>query len=188
MFRLLPFILLVVLLVALRNKVYNGNVYINGYSVHVSHTDNVTGVIKVLRNLRERSERLVQLLVEEHPNNVGVQRLLNNWNGQIHELEHSYINKGVFGYNVNKGDSIHVCVHSTNKPNNANETFFVVMHEMAHIMTEKYNHDQDFVDSFRLLISVAAKHGLYTNIDYGKTPRAFCNGHIQENPTFSKKK
>ena len=58
------------------------------------------------------------------------------------------------------------------------------MHEMAHIMTELYEHNDEFWDSFRLLIRVASDNGLYVNVDYNQTPTAFCGDFIDHNPTF----
>lgn len=183
---LLALFLFVVLLIY-RNVYYDGNVYVHGYSVHVSHAHDPTKTVKVLSDLRTRALRLVDVLREKYPNDERVKRL-SRWNGIIHETEHTA--NGVFGYNVNKGaGGVSVCVHNRmGEPNRFNDLFFVVMHEMSHIMTEAYEHDHKFWNSFRLLIKEATKNGLFVNVDYKKHPSRFCDGYLMDNPTFVNKK
>lgn len=181
---ILPLILFVVLLLY-RNVFYDGNVFVRDYSVHVSHAHDPAKTVKVLRDLRTRAIRLVDVLRNEYPNDKRVKRLT-RWNGIIHETEHQ---DGVFGYNVNKGTGVSVCVHNRKgEPNRFNDLFFVVMHEMSHIMTKAYDHDDTFWNSFRLLIEEATKNGLFVNVDYKKHPSRFCDGYLTDNPTFVHKK
>lgn len=190
MIRLLLLFVVLMVLIYVRNVPYDGNVFVHGnYSVHVSHEHESTSVVKVLRDLRHRANRLVSVVCTEHPDDPRVIRLKARWNGVIHEIEHEHMKKGVFGYNVNKGRGIAVCVHdSRGTPNRFNDMFFVVMHEMSHAMTDTYDHDKSFWDAFEWLVSIATKHKLFVNTDYGKHPSAFCDGFIDENPTFSSKK
>jgi len=174
-------IVCMIFIVSCRNRYYSGNVLIDGnYFVSKSHTpsENET-IIQLLKELRKRATRLVELVKEEHPSN----RIVRSWNGHIHELGHEYIKEGIFAYNVNKGESISVCMHDTQKKlNNINDLFFVTMHEMAHIMTEAFEHNEEFWNSFRLLIQIATKHKLYEHMDYDKNPSSFCGDYIDHNP------
>lgn len=182
---LLPLILV---LLFYRNVFYDGNVYIHDYSIHVSHAHDPAKTVKVLRDLRTRAFRLVDVLRNKYPNDERVKRLT-RWNGMIHETEHKHTANGVFGYNVNKGNGVSVCVHNgKGEPNRFNDLFFVVMHEMSHIMTEAYEHDNTFWNAFRLLIDEATNNGLFVNVDYKKHPSRFCDGYLTDNPTFVHKK
>jgi hypothetical protein len=189
MIRLLLALILFVVLLLHRNVYYDGNVYVRGnYSVHVSHAHDSTKTVRVLRDLRKRAIRLVDVLRKKYPNDERVKRL-SRWNGIIHETEHKHTTNGVFGYNVNKGTGVSVCVHnSRGESNRSNDLFFVVMHEMSHIMTEAYEHDDAFWYSFRWLITEATTNGLFVNVDYKKHPSRFCDGHLMDNPTFVHKK
>jgi len=163
-----------------RRVTYLGNFVIEkGLSVDVSHPIDGT-TAHTLYQLRTRANRLVQALDTEFPNDVYVLRLKQRFTGSIHELEHGRV--GVFGYNRNKGD-ISVCLHDKqNKSNRFNDIFFVLMHEMSHMMTNTFEHDQTFEQQFTRMIRIAVKYGLYEYVDYGKTPSAFCNGYIQQTP------
>ena len=190
MIRLLFPSFVLLLLMFFRNALfYDDNVFVRGYSVHVSHEHDPASTVKALRDLRRRANRLVRVMCDEHPDDPRVARLKARWNGVIHELEHKHMNKGVFGYNMNKGRGIAVCLHDSNtKPNTPNDMFFVVMHEMSHIMTDAYEHDTEFWDSFEWLIKVATNHKMFVNTDYKKNPSAFCDGFLSDNPTFDRKK
>lgn len=165
-----------------RRVTYFGNVMIDQHSaVDLSHNHKDNEMVRSLQVLRERAERLVTYAHQRFPDDVRVHRLT-RWNGRIDELEHVHLEKGIFGYNRNKGESISVCLHNKhNQPNPMNEMFYVVMHEMSHIMTEKYEHDTAFWGAFRLLLRVAIDHGLYQYVDYGENPVAFCDGYIKKN-------
>lgn len=186
------FIYVCILLVFIycRNVFYNGNTLYNGFYMNHKHEPAEKEMIaRTIVEIRQKADTLVNIVRAEHPKNERVNRLVHSWNGIIHEMEHSLIQKRVFAYNVNKGDSIAVCMHGTNNQmNTPNELFFVVMHEMAHIMTERYEHNDEFWDSYRMLIRTASSHGIFENIDYNKTPHAFCGDYIDHNPTFSLKK
>lgn len=174
-----------------RRVTYLGNVVINSpqqMSVDLSHNHKDSQTIQTLDTLRMRAQRLVDLMYHEYPNDERVTRL-HRWNGRIDEMEHIHLDKGVFGYNRNKGESISICVHDKkNRYNSMNEMFFVVMHEMSHIMCANYEHDNEFWHSFKDLIQVAMDHGLYEYVDYNVDPVAFCDGYIHKTPLTIEKK
>lgn len=172
-------VLLFVVWMKYRRVTYFGNIVMDsGISVDISHRNDDT--VHTLYRLRERAIRLIDALESEYPKDEYVRKLKKRFTGSIHELEHGHIN--VFGYNRNKGD-ISVCLHNKqNVPNQFNDMFFVIMHEMSHLMTDTYEHDQTFQEQFKRMIQVATKHGIYTSVDYKKKPSSFCDGYIQHNP------
>lgn len=177
MMLLLLFVLLFVVWIKYRRVTYFGNIIMDsGISVDISHkTDNT---VDTLYRLRERAIRLIDALDSEHPNDAYIRKLKRRFTGSIHELEHNHVN--VFGYNRNKGD-ISVCLHNKqNVPNKFNDIFFVLMHEMSHLMTDTYEHDQTFHEQFARMVQVAVKHGLYEYVDYQKNPSLYCDGYIQQ--------
>lgn len=165
-----------------RRITYLGHVMIDPHSaVDLSHNHKDDETVRSLQVLRERAGRLVTYTRQRFPEDTRVHRLT-RWNGRIDELEHAHLEKGIFGYNRNKGESISVCLHNKqNQMNPMNEMFYVVMHEMSHIMTDQYEHDTVFEDAFRLLLGVAIDHGLYEYVDYGESPVAFCDGYMKKN-------
>jgi hypothetical protein len=134
-----------------------------------------------LRKLKRHTYKLIHVL---DPSDPRTERIKQNWSGKLGEMEHEE-NRRAFAYNLNKGQYIAVCLHDRKgNLNSFNETFFVVMHELAHVATERYAHDRAFWDTFRWLIRSAASAGLYNNIDYTKRPATFCEYRLDENPTF----
>jgi hypothetical protein len=134
-----------------------------------------------LRKLKTHTYKLVSVL---DPTDPRTEKIKHNWSGKLGEMEHEE-NRRAFAYNLNKGRYIAVCLHDQKgNLNSFNETFFVVMHELAHVATERYAHDRDFWDTFRWLIRSAARAGLYNNIDYKERPVTFCEYKLDENPTF----
>ena len=160
----------------------------NGHYVHKSHTLNEKKVHeRTLKKLRKDTQELIERLQQDFPRDPSTKRLtrwFNGWRGEFHEMEHRD-NPRAFGYNVEKGKYIAVCLHDAqNRPNAYNEVFFVLLHELAHIATEDYAHNAHFWATYRRLIRVASNAGLYRNVDYAKSPRRFCHNTLTSNPTF----
>lgn len=165
---------------------YSGNVFVdNKYYINREHSEGERKVVgKIISTLQQRANALVKHVKADYPTNNRTNRLVNRWKDNIiHELEHSI--KDTFAYNINKGGHISVCVHDeNNKLNTINEMFFVIMHEMSHIMTHEYEHNDEFWESFRILIHTATKYKLFRNVNYGEKPTYFCGHHIDHNPMF----
>ena len=65
---------------------------------------------------------------------------------------------------------------------NTNTMFFVLMHELAHIMSRKYAHDKEFWDNFALLIRAAQECNVYNYQDYDTNPSSYCGHRISYTP------
>ena len=63
-----------------------------------------------------------------------------------------------------------------------NTMFFVVMHELAHIMSVKYAHDNEFWNNFKELIQVAIECKQYTYQNYHKHKEVYCGHSIHDTP------
>lgn len=183
---LLKAVVLLLLATLVSTAYYTGNVLVdNKYYMNKQHSAKERVLIKsAIDTLQRRADALVRHATREHPTDTRVRRLTSKWHAHaIHELEHTA--HDVFAYNVNKGDTIAVCMHDHNaKMNKINDMFFVTMHEMAHIMTYDYSHNEEFWESFKLLIKVAVDHKLFRNVNYSKTPAYFCGHYIDRNPIF----
>ena len=159
-----------------------------GHYVHSSHTLHDKQLLETtLKELRKDTHKLIKRLKQDFPNDPITHRLsrwFSDWRGEFHELEHRESARA-YGYNVNKGKYIAVCLHDEQgRPNAYNEVFFVLLHELAHVASDNYGHDVMFWNTFRRLIRVASDAGLYQNIDYAKSPKRFCHNTLDSNPTF----
>ena len=83
-------------------------------------------------------------------------------------------NKGnnELGYNINKGTEIGLCLDGS-----PNEIMHVLIHELAHTVSSKYAHDDEFWNNVHKIENDCQKLGLYIPIN-NKTE--FCGSHIQD--------
>lgn len=128
---------------------------------------------------KDISVLLVKLKQENLHKKPNVSKLFTNWSGFIEELN-EIESKTSFAYNINKGEQIAVCLTNkqTGKLNEYNDVLYVILHELAHVMTQKYDHNKEFWDNFDFLVEFANKHNIYNKIDYSKNPKSFCNSTI----------
>jgi hypothetical protein len=61
-------------------------------------------------------------------------------------------------FNVNKGYEIHICLDGRK----INGAMYVLLHELAHITVEEYDHTEQFWTNFRNLREYASLIGIYT--------------------------
>jgi len=90
-------------------------------------------------------------------------------------------------YSENKGQKIVVCLRDkTRAPEypliEENTVMFVMLHEMAHLMTETIGHTQEFWSNFKRLLHDAVKIGIYTSVNYAQKPTPYCGMQITDNP------
>jgi hypothetical protein len=93
-------------------------------------------------------------------------------------------------YSENKGDKIVICLRDKTSPPDyplidLNTAMFVVLHEMAHLMTaalDGHKHTREFWSNFRRLLEDASKIGVYTPTNYSKSPVHYCGMLITDSP------
>lgn len=90
-------------------------------------------------------------------------------------------------YSENKGQKIVVCLRDKTKPPtypliDQNTIMFVMLHEMAHLMTETIGHTQEFWTNFRRILEDAVKVGVYTPVNYASRPTPYCGMTITDSP------
>jgi hypothetical protein len=81
------------------------------------------------------------------------------------------------GYTINKGEKIGLCLDD-----DENTLFFVVLHELSHVITKEYGHTDKFWKNFEFMIKQAVKLGVYDYKDYNKNPINYCNYKISYTP------
>jgi hypothetical protein len=68
-----------------------------------------------------------------------------------------------------------------------NLIMFVVLHEMTHIMNDRWGHKLQFWAMFKFVLENAIECGIYSPIDYRKNPEKYCGMDITYNPYFDLK-
>lgn len=87
-------------------------------------------------------------------------------------------------YSVNKGEELSICIRDkeTDAFIDDNTVRFVAIHELAHIMSKSTGHTPEFWDNMKYLLEVATSKGIYTPVDYSKTPTHYCGMDITDTP------
>lgn len=90
-------------------------------------------------------------------------------------------------YSENKGQRVVICLRDkTKSPQypliDGNTVMFVVLHEMAHLMTETIGHTQEFWANFKRILGDAVQIGIYTPVNYAQRPTPYCGMTITDSP------
>jgi hypothetical protein len=63
-----------------------------------------------------------------------------------------------------------------------NTVMFVILHEMAHLMTETIGHTQEFWTNFKRILGDAVQIGIYHPVNYAHQPTPYCGMTISDTP------
>jgi len=90
-------------------------------------------------------------------------------------------------YSENKGQKIVVCLRDKTKAPHypiieENTIMFVMLHEMAHLMTETIGHTSEFWANFKRILHDAVKVGIYSPVNYARQPTPYCGMTITDSP------
>lgn len=85
-------------------------------------------------------------------------------------------------YSINKGEKIVMCLRDprTQKIHDDNTLMYVAIHEAAHVACPEVGHTKTFQKHFTRLLKEAIRRGIYTDINYNKTPAPYCGIRIYE--------
>lgn len=135
----------------------------------------------VFDRLARDMDAIVGWCVENaYPNEPDARRLERNWRAvDIHETTHT----DHVAYVVDKNRDFKLCITTTEGGReNENTMRFVVIHEMAHMMSETYGHNDEFHDHFIDLLRVANHLKLYAPEMFSINPMTYCGTTISVSP------
>lgn len=91
-------------------------------------------------------------------------------------------------YSVNKGEQMVVCLRQKEDDSfvDNNTILFVILHELAHIMTRSIGHTEEFWTNFKFLLKEAEQFKLYKREDYNSKSKRYCGMDITDNPLNDK--
>jgi len=157
---------------------YNGSVY----RVRKSNPTTQLNTAKKLDKLREKLQTLVDYCYENNiPTAEDASRMKSRFKHT--QISETATNESSAAYVVNKGQELRVCL----KDENENDTMFVLLHELAHIMSKSYGHNDEFKKNMDILVKEAVKLGMYHPTDYTKTPINYCGVTISSTPCHNNK-
>ena len=179
-------ILLILFLVSILFSFYvNNNRYIikvrnKQFSIKKINDKSDNIAISSLSSLSRKMDKLFNIL-QKYKRKPEVGRLLRSARDiKLEEVNEIYNNK--VAYSINKGEKIGICVRHNNKKVNENLLFFVLLHELAHIMSESYGHTEEFWRNFKYLIKISIQYKLYNYENYNNNPKHMCGTEISSTP------
>jgi hypothetical protein len=164
-------------------------------TVSVRASDGRTYKVQNLPDKQEAANRMASIrgnlikMVEKfkdinYRNDEPYQRLISNFNPDV--LEENDLDASSTSYSENKGERIVVCLRDkTTKPYpliDENTVMFVLIHEMAHLMTYSVGHTPEFWTNMRKLLHDCIQIGIYRPVNYSKNPVHYCGMTITDTP------
>jgi predicted metal-dependent hydrolase len=160
-----------------------------------SRTDGKVCKVQNLPDKQQACERLVEVrqnldkLMQKYRDDTAsaadprVKVLLDRYNPD--NMCENDINADSTSYSENKGDKIVVCLRDKAPPYklvDTNTIMFVVLHEMAHLMTTTIGHTPEFWTNFKRILQDAVSVGVYTPVNYDRSPTSYCGMTISSTP------
>ena len=62
--------------------------------------------------------------------------------------------------------------------------WFVICHELAHVMSVTEGHNDEFIKNFRFLLVESTELGIYTPVDYSVNNINYCGVLVTNNPAL----
>jgi predicted metal-dependent hydrolase len=137
----------------------------------------------LLANIKSKIRILIKHLNNIFPNDIRVLRLNKNYNED--KISEGADNAKYTSYSVNKGEKIVLCLRSKNEQKSLvdlNTMMFVVLHEIAHIITKSVGHTEEFWNNFKWILEESVNIGIYESQDFNNKPVEYCGIEITDNP------
>ena len=159
-----------------------------------SNIDNRKYLVRKEKNSQDASDKLANInmkiiklidhvILQERDN---VQLLKDNYNPDT--LSETIPGSRYTSYSVNKGEKIVICIrHIDKRFIDDNTILFVVIHELAHIMTLSTGHTEEFWDNMKFLLEQAEQINIYYPVDYSQNKTEYCGMMITSSPYDFKK-
>lgn len=134
-----------------------------------------------LATIRTKMDNLVDYMREkELPDKEISERLYKRWKKCI--LRETSNNETAVAYTLNKGDEMRICIRSPEKFEDINTSIFVILHELAHLMSVSFDHTPEFKENFYYIVHLASRLGYYDPQDFTKDPVKYCGIEINTTP------
>jgi hypothetical protein len=98
-------------------------------------------------------------------------------------IKESYPNTNFTSYCVNKGEELVFCIRLTKEGGEIhpiNLLMYVVIHEISHVACPEEGHTPLFNKIFKFLCKSSIELGIYSKIDFYKTPLNYCGMIIND--------
>jgi hypothetical protein len=157
---------------------------LTGKKYHVKNAEGAEAVADRLAFMELRIRDFLKRAESYAPGDHRLANIAKRWNGTLSETP----NNEDVAYSISK-DSISVCVK---RPDGSmepeNTTMFVLIHELAHIGTDRYGHTSEFWSNMRFLLELAEATGSYSYQDFDSQIISYCGRKLAASPLTCVKK
>ena len=178
-------ILLILLIFYIRYHVDNTVIVkFRGYNYRVieDKPENKLKKVKILHKIRTQLQTLVDHLYKNNvPTKADAKRVKERFSRiDINEMPKKDKN---IAYVKNKDEELRICLTDIDGVvENFNDTIFVCLHELSHVMSVKIGHGAEFKKNMDHIVKTAVKIGVYDPTDYSKRPVRYCGRSITSTP------
>lgn len=153
----------------------NTNKYVkakNGDKFSVRESNDSEKKAEILSILDYRIRKIVKCMKD---NNIPNEEISNRTYSKMNNIELREIpkNESGAGYTINKSH-IYLCLSKNDKVNNIDDIMFVLLHEVAHIMSLSFGHGDEFRKNFDFIVKLAVKLNLWNKKDYSEENTNIC--------------
>lgn len=123
---------------------------------------------------------LLASLRAHYPDDPRTERLISRWSAsRLRPLSNS---EKQAAKTIDKRD-VYICLKDERgRLYDDNVAMFVLVHELAHVASDNYGHDETFWKNNKFLLHVAHKCGVYHYEPYERHPVSYCGQSISRNP------
>jgi hypothetical protein len=158
---------------------------VNGETYQVQNLPNKEEAANKMAEIQEKIETLINFYKND-PSAMGdprVKVMVERFNPK--NMMENDMKDDSTSYSENKGEKIVVCLRDKSPGFpfvDLNTVTFVILHEMAHLMTTTIGHTPEFWTNFRRILKDAIQCGIYQEINYAKNPVQYCGMTITDSP------
>ena len=145
----------------------------------------------MLARLHDKIEEYAAAVKKAYPSDERVARMWNRLHGIV--IEEAPDETDSSTYTINKGELMAICLRpkdgngklDTKNFHDENTMWFVVAHELSHVMSISEGHGAEFVENFRFILRTSHELGFYQNpVDYRSNPMTYCGVRVTNNPYY----
>ena len=146
--------------------------------------------IELLSKIHDKMLEYSDVLKSTYPTDERVIRLYEKLHST--KIEEAPFENNTSSYTINKGELMAICLRPHDIENkylsnfhDENTLWFVVSHEMAHIMSLSEGHNSEFVNNFKFILQTSHQLGFYNNpVNYKTNPITYCGVNVTNNPFY----
>lgn len=184
------FFLIIISLIVINKFNQNKNIIlvksnIDNRKYLVRKEKNAQAAADKLANINIKIQKIIEQANIQERDNVNL--LKDNYNPDA--LSETIPGSRYTSYSVNKGEKIALCIRHVDKTfMDDNTILFVIIHELAHVMSLSVGHTEEFWSNMKFLLEQAESINLYVPVDYSQNPTEYCGMMITSTPYDFKNK